>query len=203
MKIVKSHYIINKNNAAEDETWKKALTAILNAVDAIKWPEGANDFVILPETHANGVKPIKSDFVKSLKDEDFQAEQKVNMPGELQPGNIDFMLKTENGLVAIEWETGNISSVHRSINKLVNALSHNVIRYGVVLLASKKLYRFLTDRIGCYDEIEPYFGFWAKYPCESGLLLIMAFEHDDVSLDVPPIPKGKDGNAKKDLDELE
>ena len=60
---------------------------------------------------------------------------------------------------------------------------------------SRKLYHFLTDRIGNVSELEPYFPLWSKVPCSKGILEIVVIEHDAESWDVPRIPKGTDGRA--------
>jgi hypothetical protein len=55
----------------------------------------------------------------------------------------------------------------------------------------------LTDRIGNFAEIEPYFPVWKNLNISSGVLGVIEIEHDDLSLDVPPIRKGTDGRALK------
>lgn len=38
-----------------------------------------------------------------------------------KPGKLDAVLYTDYGPVALEWETGNISSSHRALNKMALA----------------------------------------------------------------------------------
>lgn len=95
-----------------------------------------------------------------------------------------------------EWETGNISSSHRSVNKMALAMLKKRLSGGVLVLPTRPLYRFLTDRIGNYEEIEPYFDLWRALPIESGFLLVIGVEHDKTSETVDRIPKGTDGRAK-------
>jgi len=57
------------------------------------------------------------------------------------------------------------------------------------------MYRYLTDRVGNYPEIEPYFPLWRALRIEEGLLAVIAIEHDAVSKSVARIPKGTDGRA--------
>jgi hypothetical protein len=57
------------------------------------------------------------------------------------------------------------------------------------------MYRYLTDRVGNFAELEPYFALWRSLPVTEGLLLVIAVEHDAVSRTVPRIPKGTDGRA--------
>jgi hypothetical protein len=60
---------------------------------------------------------------------------------------------------------------------------------------SRKLYVYLTDRIGNIAELEPYLDLWKATPCHNGLLQIIVVEHDGISKDVPRIGKGTDGRA--------
>lgn len=57
------------------------------------------------------------------------------------------------------------------------------------------MYQYLTDRVGNYRELEPYFPLWQSLICEEGYLAVISIEHDSVSYDVPKIPKGTDGRA--------
>jgi len=81
------------------------------------------------------------------------------------------------------------------MNKLALLLKTQVISAGVLVVPSRKLYVFLTDRIGNIQEIKPYFALWKSVPCHNGVLEIVVIEHDAVSKDVPRIPKGTDGRA--------
>ena len=66
---------------------------------------------------------------------------------------------------------------------------------GVLVVPSRRLYVWLTDRIGNITELEPYFPLWSAIPCDQGILEIIVIEHDAESVDVPRIPKGTDGRA--------
>ena len=66
---------------------------------------------------------------------------------------------------------------------------------GVLVLPTRTMYPYLTDRIGNYEELQPYFPLWRSIPISQGFLMIMAIEHDYVSTDVRRIPKGTDGRA--------
>jgi hypothetical protein len=71
------------------------------------------------------------------------------------------MTTAPNGTkVAIEWETGNISSSHRSMNKLAIALGSGVVQVGVLIVPSRQLYDHLTDRIGNIGELSGYLSMW-------------------------------------------
>jgi hypothetical protein len=62
-------------------------------------------------------------------------------------GKLDAVLYSGRGPVAVEWETGNISSSHRALNKMALGLLNGTIAAGVLIVPSRKLYRYLTDRI--------------------------------------------------------
>ena len=53
----------------------------------------------------------------------------------------------------------------------------------------------MTDRIGNFEEIEPYFDVWRKLQLQKGVLAVIAIEHDGISKQVPPIRKGTNGRA--------
>ena len=112
-----------------------------------------------------------------------------------RPGKIDAVLETKFGVIALEWETGNISSSHRALNKMALGLLKGILFCGILVVPSRDLYRYLTDRIGNFSELEPYLELWGSIPCKSGVLQIVVIEHDKTSLDVPRIPKGTSGRA--------
>lgn len=66
-----------------------------------------------------------------------------------------------------------------------------------LVVPSRQLYRWLTDRIGNFQELRPYLDLWKAIPCENGVFEIVEIEQDVESLDVPRIPKGTDGRARR------
>jgi len=70
-----------------------------------------------------------------------------------------------------------------------------VLKGGFLVVPTRRLYRFLTDRVGNEPELQPYFPFWSATPCPEGALEIIVIEHDAESWDVPRILKGTDGRA--------
>lgn len=92
-------------------------------------------------------------------------------------------------------ETGNISSSHRALNKMAVGILKGILVGGVLVLPTRKMYKYLTDRIGNFSEIEPYFPLWESLDVKEGYLAVIAIEHDGVSKNVPRIPKGTDGRA--------
>jgi len=118
-------------------------------------------------------------------------------------GDLDFWFQTNEGFAtAVEWETGNISSSHRSLNKLCLALMGGLIDAGVLVVPSFKLYPHLTDRIGNIRELQPYFYFWNRFGTlvKRGLLTVVEVEHDVLQKSVDQrefVPTGSDGNSKR------
>ncbi len=115
-------------------------------------------------------------------------------------GGFDFITTGPNGTrIAIEWETGNISSSHRSMNKLAIALANGVVQVGVLILPSRHLYEHLTDRIGNIGELSGYLSMWEslKFGVTKGLLAITVVEHDHLTDDpsFPYLAVGNDGRS--------
>jgi hypothetical protein len=98
-------------------------------------------------------------------------------------------------LFAVEWETGNISSSHRALNKMTLGILSQKLIGGALILPTRNMYQYLTDRVGNFEELEPYFDLWKALKADEGLLAIMVVEHDEVSKNVPRIPKGTNGRA--------
>jgi hypothetical protein len=161
---------------------------------------GSGSFTIYPESgkkrnEGNGVLPIRNEFVAFLKSKGWVIEGPAKNALGQTLGDFDAVLRGPERPIVVEWETGNISSSHRSMNKLTMLLSGGVISAGVLAVPSRKLYVYLTDRIGNIQELEPYFGLWKSVPCESGVLEIVVFEHDAESTKVPRIPKITTGRS--------
>ena len=112
-------------------------------------------------------------------------------------GRMDAAFQLVDGVVCLEWETGNISSSHRALNKMALGLLRGVIKAGMLIVPSREMYQFLTDRVGNIAELEPYFDLWRSVPIKDGILDIIVVEHDALSTDVPRIPKGTDGRAAR------
>jgi hypothetical protein len=64
---------------------------------------------------------------------------------------------------------------------------------GILILPTRELYQYLTDRIGNLPELEAYFPLWRALDVKEGLLGVIAVEHDSASTLVPRIPKGTSG----------
>lgn len=80
---------------------------------------------------------------------------------------------------------------------MVLGLLHGALVGGILIVPTKEMAKYLTDRIGNFPELKPYFHVWRSQSTnvKEGLLEIIAIEHDDTSFDVPRIEKGTDGRA--------
>lgn len=132
-----------------------------------------------------------------LKHKGWDREVRMYLGSRKRPGPVDAAKAVSDGrMFAVEWETGNISSSHRSLNKLLFGLLNGDLAGGMLIVPSRKMYIWLTDRIGNFDELAPYFVIYQDHPSvKDGLLAIVEVEHDDLSLSVPRITKGTDGRA--------
>ena len=195
MKIVQEVLLISKGSFEESQDWVIIQNEIRHAIELIVWPPGASNFTINPATHGNGVKPIKNACMTALKENfGWRLETKVTYATR-SPGRIDATKVLDNHLFALEWETGNISSSHRAVNKLVLGMLRRVVLGSALVLPSRKIYPDLTDRIGNFEELEPYFDVWRAVAIQEGFLAIFVVEHDAIDSNVPRITKGTDGRA--------
>jgi hypothetical protein len=195
MKIVREVSLISVGNFEESNDWLLVRAEIRDAISLIVHPPNTLNFTINPMKHGNGVKPIKEACTIALRDKyGWRLETSINYATR-SPGKVDATKIIDNHLFALEWETGNISSSHRAVNKMVLGLLRGVFLGAVLILPSRKLYPYLTDRIGNYEELEPYFDVWRAVRLEEGFLGIFAIEHDRLDKNVPTIAKGTDGRA--------
>ena len=70
-----------------------------------------------------------------------------------------------------------------------------VLAGGLLVVPTRELYQYLTDRIGNWNELVPYLDLWRAIPCKNGVLEIVVVEHDGTSKSVRKIPKGTDGRS--------
>lgn len=195
MKIVREVSLISVGNFEESKDWSIIRDEIRSAISQIVYPPSTSSFTINPTLHGNGVKPIKDACMTALKDRfGWKLETQVRYATR-SPGKVDATKVIDNYLFALEWETGNISSSHRAVNKMVLGLLRGVFLGAALVLPSRKLYAYLTDRIGNYEELEPYFDVWRAVRIEEGFLGIFVIEHDQIDNSVPRITKGTDGRA--------
>lgn len=200
MKIVDVITLQSCGSYATSKHWKRTRKQIHDAVKRCEWPIGSGSFTVYPQSgkkrgEGNGVLPIRNEFVAYLKSKGWAIEGPAKNALDQSLGDFDAALPGPEKPIVVEWETGNISSSHRSMNKLTMLVSDGVISAGVLAVPSRKLYVYLTDRIGNIKELEPYFGLWKSVPCEAGVLEIIVFEHDAESTSVKKIPKMTAGRS--------
>jgi hypothetical protein len=200
MKIVQIERIIDAGTFSQSEEWQSIELQIFQAIQSIEWPPGSGSFTLFNEPgkkrgQGSGVKPIKKACMQKLQSFGWQLETPVEIATVIRPGPMDATCRVRDRLFCVEWETGNISSSHRSVNKMALGIMKKILIGGALILPTREMYKFLTDRIGNFRELAPYFPLWKAMNIEEGLLLIIAIEHDSTSDRVPKIQKGTDGRA--------
>lgn len=189
MKLIDTHVIVD-DGFGQTKECKRVLRDVAAGIKSVKWPVGKPDFALQPGKNVNGVKPIKNSFMGYLISKGWKPE--VN--------RFDAHLTFSKGVLpfAVEWETGNISSSHRALNRLALGMLENRISGGILILPTHDFYYHLTDRVGNFRELEPYIPLWELWQSQSnfGYLAIVTVEHDRLDGAVPSIPKGTDGRAK-------
>jgi hypothetical protein len=168
--------------------WTQSLLEVERAIRAVVWPPGASDFTIHPQSgkrrgEGNGVKPVHKAFLTALALDGWNIAR--------NPFYLDAIRQFSGGYVGLEWETGNIASTHRALNRLRLA-QHAECIGGVLILPTRKMYRYLTDRIGNFEEIQPYLEL---YNVPDSVISVYAIEHDREDFNVPRIEKGTNGRA--------
>lgn len=229
MKWLRTMVIFNQGNIIDTESWDELHTSYISCIKKIDFPEGSGSLTLRMKEKKpngqwdrNGVVYLKNRFLHYMTtDENWEAEKdfgfnEQNIPPNLtlypsrdiyrEPivskfGEFDFVSRHQasDTKIAIEWETGNISSSHRSINKLAIALKSGVIQIGVLIVPSRDLYEHLTDRIGNISELSGYLSMWHGLgpSVKIGLLAITVVEHDALTKSGSYLPVGKDGRAKE------
>ncbi|MBI4774122.1 MAG: hypothetical protein HY788_08075 [Deltaproteobacteria bacterium] len=200
MKFVKMEVLIDRGNFSSTSDWKRIYDQIKKAVSAIEWPKGSGSFTIRKQSgkkrgQGSGVTPIKREFMAQLEGFGWELEKRVDIASVSTPGPIDAVREVGDRLFAVEWETGNISSSHRAVNKMAVGLLKKQLTGGILILPTREFYQYLTDRVGNFRELAPYFPMWRALNIDDGFLAIIAVEHDYASADAPRIPKGTNGRA--------
>lgn len=235
MKWLRTMVLFDQGDVISSVDWKNLHESYVRAIVSIEHPRGSGSLTLrrkvrLPSNQwkRNGVGYLRTEFLAFMRDQErWQAESDVALPkSREQPplllypsmeehrepitsdfGGFDFMATAANGTrVAIEWETGNISSSHRSMNKLSIALSSGLIEVGVLIVPSRTLYEHLTDRIGNIGELSGYLAMWEslKSAVGRGLLAITVVEHDHLtdSEEIKYLAVGGDGRAREGRSKL-
>ena len=231
MKWLRTIVLINKGDVLSSADWTEFHSSYVRAIGRIDFPPGSGILKLRQKRlkpdgkwERNGVSYLKNNFTYSMiVDEKWDAELDhkfnsikkqpelalyPNMAPYKEPltskfGGFDLTTITASGIrIAVEWETGNISSSHRSMNKLSLALAANAIDAGVLIVPSRELYQHLTDRIGNISELSGYLTMWTDLvepSVKRGLLAISVVEHDELTDDPqhPFLKRGNDGRAEE------
>jgi len=212
MKIVEAIDVAAAGSFLRTKSWQRATADVETAIETADWPHGSGLFSLNPEPisghdgkldrHPNGVQPIKLPMIEHLASRGWATEALPELPvghegkDVLTTGDLDALLLDRNRYVGFEWETGNIASSHRAMNKLLDGMTRGTMQGGILALPMRSMQRYLTDRVGNFEELSPYFEFWARYPIEDGVLRVYGTTHDVLDPLAPHIPKGKDGRAR-------
>ena len=230
MKWLRTLVLFDQGDVISSADWRTVHESYVRSILSIDHPPGAGSLRLRRKVQLtnkqwkrNGVRYLRSRFLDHMKGaEHWQAEGGVDLGrGRAQPpirlypsleayrepvtsdfGRFDFVTTARNGTkIAMEWETGNISSSHRSMNKLAIALGNGIVQVGVLIVPSRDLRQHLTDRIGNIGELSGYLSMWEglKSGVTRGLLAVTVVEHDALTDDtaVPYLPAGNDGRARE------
>lgn len=200
MKIVKTELLLSSGEFPNSSDWQKIQTDIIGAIQSIEWPKGSGSFTLYDQSgkkrgEGNGVKPIKDACMQKLVQMGWELEKRLDVATVKRSGPMDAVYQVGDRYFCLEWETGNISSSHRAINKMALGILKKMLIGGMLIVPTREMYQYLTDRVGNLPELEPYFPLWKNLVVHEGLLSVMAIEHDAVSREVPRIQKGTDGRA--------
>lgn len=200
MILKKIEVLIDKGGFSRSAEWTSIRNEIVESIQSLEHPVGAGRFILRDELgkergKGSGVKPIRDMFCQKLQQRGWNLETMIGITVRVRPGPVDATKKVGDQLFAVEWETGNISSSHRALNKLSLGILSKVLIGGALVLPTRKMYQYLTDRVGNFEELEPYFPLWRSLQCDGGFLIIFAVEHDTVNKSVPRIMKGTNGRA--------
>lgn len=228
MKWLRTLVLFDRGNMSSNPGLQQVHDSYVRSIQSIAFPEGSGSLTLRrkfqrpdKQWNRNGVGFLKRRFFSHLVEvEGWRPEVGFDLGEKMPPtelklypsgetysepvrsafGAFDFITTTPDGKhIAIEWETGNISSSHRSMNKLAIALRTGKIHAGILIVPSRDLYEHLTDRIGNIAELSGYLSMWKNLEdmVAEGLLAITVVEHDHLTSDqdFPYLPTGNDGNA--------
>jgi len=158
MKMLIKHttILMNKGTFSGTPEFQSILNEISSSISKVVWPPGSGKFIIYPQSgkkrgEGNGVVPIKEGFINYLKDLGWELEKRIDIATSIKPGPIDATRQVNDKYFAVEWETGNISSSHRAINKMAIGILKGILIGGILILPTNELSPYLTDRIGNYN----------------------------------------------------
>lgn len=227
MRWLRTLVLFSAGGIVSSQDWQAVHESYVRSIESIDHPVGSGSLTLrrkvkLPngQWQRNGVGYLRRRFLDHIvRTEGWHPEGGVDLGEALPPsvglypsmeqhhepvtsefGGFDLVTTAPSGTrVAIEWETGNISSSHRSMNKLAIALESGIVGAGVLIVPSRALYEHLTDRIGNIGELSGYLRMWQSLgrSVECGLLAVTVVEHDRLTDDehISYLAVGNDGRA--------
>lgn len=235
MKWLRTLILFDQGNVISSRDWRELHESYVRSIQSIEYPKGSGRLIVRRKERKpdgkwarNGVGYLRHGFLEHMRDvEGWEPEGSVNLARnreqpsiKLYPslddyrepitsdfGGFDLATIGDRGTrIAIEWETGNISSSHRSMNKLAIALGAGIVEVGVLIVPSRALYEHLTDRVGNIGELSGYLSMWEglKSTVQRGVLAITVVEHDELtdSNNIPYFKVGNDGRAAEGRGEI-
>lgn len=150
------------------------------------------------EKNCNGVVPLKEPCYRMLEEAyGWYREKPLEVLSE-KGGPIDvyksFVVAEGCLNVGLEFGTGNISSAHRSMNKLNLGVHNKELHLAVLMMPMHRLSYYLTDRVSNYEELRPYFSLVSDVP-----FIMIGFDVEDYSSIAPYLPKGRDGMSNRSI----
>ena len=182
-------------NTLVQQAYTEVVKSIVNNVTP-----GKNIFILNNTSkNCNGVVPVKEQCYQILENDYlwfrekplnyFQSDAKKGGPIDVYKEFTDNTQKISAGL---EFETGNISSAHRSMNKLCMGIKKGEVDIAFLMMPVHNMSYFLTDRVSNYEELEPYFPLLEEYP-----FVVFGFNADKYDSNAPLLPKGQDGMSHR------
>jgi hypothetical protein len=112
----------------------------------------------------------RPEFVSFLKTKGWAMDRRSRNAFDRALGYFDAVLPGPEKPVVVEWEAGDVSSSHYSMNKLTMFVSSGIISAGVLVVSSRRFYVRSGDRAGNFRELDAYLGLWKSVPCGAGVL---------------------------------
>lgn len=191
----RAEYLIQKSDLAHQAFIEIEDSILQNCTD------GSDKFIInSSKKNCNGVVPVKEGIYRRLETdyEWFREKPLTYFENAQKGGPIDvykeFGDHTHLFNVGLEFETGNISSAHRSMNKLCMGIKHGDLQMAFLIMPIKKLAYYLTDRVSNYEELAPYFELLNDFP-----FVVFGFDADYYDPMAPLLAKGRDGMSKRNI----
>lgn len=175
-----------------------AYTEVTNSINNMT-SANLNYFIINNSSkNCNGVVPIKEKCYELLEETYHWYREKPLHTLSNKGGPIDVYKEFYNDdivfHVGLEFETGNISSAHRSMNKLLLGLHNQELQLTFLIMPIMKLSYYLTDRVSNFEELEPYFAL-----LENDAAIVLGFDAEKYSPEAPLLSKGKDGMSQRSI----